>query len=119
MGKLKYLIMIGGTLILLGIVLKVLSVEGPWAAISFSVGGTLKLLYMIIGVRSGQVKVGAEIALLVIGLGLIFTAVYLRKTDQLMHLYVWFLSIGVLIKALFVTLFILKQKRYRKELAVE
>ncbi|MCG8582401.1 MAG: hypothetical protein MI866_20925 [Bacteroidales bacterium] len=119
MGKLKYLIMTGGTLILLGIILKVLAVEGPWAAISFSVGGTLKLLYMILGVRSGKVKVGAEIVLLIIGLGLIFTAIYLRKTEQLMNLYVWFLTFGLLIKALFVTLFILKQKRYRKELAVE
>jgi hypothetical protein len=119
MGKLKYLIMTGGMLILLGIVLKAFSVEGPWAAISFSVGGTLKLLYMIIGVRSGKVKVGAEIALLVVGLSLVFIAIYLRKTEQLMHLYVWILTLGLVIKGLFVTLFILKQKRYRKELAVE
>ncbi|MCU4157065.1 hypothetical protein J1N10_13830 [Carboxylicivirga sp. A043] len=119
MGKLKYLIMTGGLLILTGIVLKALSVEGPWAAISFSIGGTLKLLYMIIGVGSGKVKVGAEIVLLIIGLGLVFIAIYLKKTEQLMNLYVWFLSSGLIIKALFVTLFILKQKRYRKELAVE
>lgn len=119
MGKLKYLIMIGGMLILVGILLKALSIEGPWAVISFATGGSLKMLYLILGVRSGKVKVGAEIGLLVVGLGLVFTAVYLRKTDQLMSLYVWFLVSGILIKGLFVALFILKQKRFRKELAVE
>ncbi len=119
MDKLKYLIMIGGTLILLGIILKVTAVVGPWAAICFSVGGALKLLYLILGVRSGQVKLGSEIVLLVVGLGLIFIAIYFRKTQQLLYLYGWFLSAGILIKTLFVVLFIRRQKRFRKELAVE
>ncbi|MBK3517539.1 hypothetical protein [Carboxylicivirga marina] len=119
MDKIKYLIMVGGTLILLGIIFKVVGLEGPWAAISFGVGGTLKILYMILGVRSGLVKVGSEIALLIIGLALIFVAVYLRKTEQLLHMYAWLLTGGVVIKTLFVILFIRKQKRYRKELAVE
>lgn len=119
MDKIKYLIMAGGTLILLGIVLKLFGTEGPWAAISFGVGGTMKLLYLFLGVRSGQVILGSEMILLVLGLMLIFTAVYLRKTEQLLHLYVWFLSVGIIVKTLFVVLFIRKQKRYRKELAVE
>ncbi len=111
--------MIGGTLILIGILLKVLSVTGPWAALCFSVGGTMKILYLILGVRSGLVKVGSEIVLLILGLALIFAAVYFRKTDQYMSLYVWFLSLGIIIKTLFVVLFIRKQKRFRKELALE
>lgn len=119
MDKIKYLIMAGGTLILLGIIFKIFGVEGPWAAICFGVGGTMKILYLVLGVRSGQVKLGSEMLLLALGLVLIFTAVYLRKTEQLMHLYAWFLSTGIIIKTLFVVLFIRKQKRYRKELAVE
>lgn len=111
--------MIGGTLILLGIILKVAGLAGPWAAMCFGVGGTLKLIYLIVGVRTGQVKVGAEIALLVLGLLLIFTAIYLRKTQQLLDLYPWVLSVGILGKIIFVVLFVRKQKRFRKELAVE
>jgi len=119
MDKIKYLIMSGGTLILLGIVLKITAVTGPWAAISFGVGGTLKLLYLILGVRSGLVKIGSEIALLVIGLSLIFSALYFKRSEELMHLYIWFLAGGVIAKTLFIILFVRKQKRYRKELAVE
>lgn len=119
MEKIKYLIMSGGTLILLGIILKVTGVQGPWAAISFSIGGTLKLLYLILGVRFGLVKLGPEMILLGIGLAFIFTAIYARKTESLVHLYIWLLSAGIIIKTLFVVLFIRKQKRYRKELAVE
>ncbi len=109
----------GGTLILVGILLKIMGIEGPWVPISFAVGGTMKLAYLILGVRFGRVKLGAEIVLLIFGLLLIFTAVYLRKTEQMLHLYVWFLTGGVVVKTLFVVLFIRKQKRFRKELAVE
>ncbi len=119
MEKIKYLIMAGGTLILLGIILKIFGVEGPWAALSFGTGGTMKLLYLVLGVRSGLVKLGSEMALLIVGLIFIFTAIYFRKTEQMLHLYAWFLSAGIIIKTLFVILFVRKQKRYRKELAVE
>ncbi len=103
--------MFGGTLILLGIVLKMIGVATPWPAICFSVGGTLKILYMVIGVKTGQVKVGSEIALLLLGLILIFLAVYFRQTIELAYLYVWFLTIGIVVKTLFVVLFIKRQKR--------
>ncbi|WP_430811046.1 MULTISPECIES: hypothetical protein [unclassified Carboxylicivirga] len=119
MDKIKYLIMLGGSLILLGIIFKIIGLGGPWAAISFSVGGTLKLLYLVLGTRSGLIKPGAEMGLLALGLVLIFAAVYLRKTEQVLYLYGWLLSAGILVKILFVILFIRKQKRYRKELAVE
>ncbi|MCT4590289.1 MAG: hypothetical protein N4A71_20850 [Carboxylicivirga sp.] len=119
MERIKYLIMSGGTLILLGIILKVLGVVGPWAAICFSVGGTFKLLYLVLGVRYGLVKLGSEMFLLAIGLAFIFAAIYARKTDDLVQYYAWLLSIGIVVKTLFVILFIRKQKRYRKELAVE
>ena len=114
MKKIKLLIMSGGTLILLGIILKIFGVESPWPAICFGVGGTLKLLYMVLGVKTGQVKIGAEIALLIIGLAFIFMAVYFKKSADLAYLYVWFLTTGVMVKTLFVVLFIRRQKRLAK-----
>jgi len=114
MKKIKLLIMSGGTLILLGIILKIIGVTAPWPAICFGVGGTLKILYMVIGYRTGQVKVGAEIALLILGLSLIFLAVYFRRTIELAYLYVWFLTVGIVIKTLFIVLFVRRQKRVVK-----
>lgn len=116
MEKIKYLIMIGGTLILIGIVLKIFQVAGPWATICFSVGGTLKLLYLIIGAKTGLVKIGNEIALLVIGLTFIFLAVYFKRSDDFAHLYGLFLVLGLSLKTLFVVLFVRRQKAYRKKL---
>jgi len=111
MKKIKLLIMSGGTLILLGIILKVLGVVGPWPAICFSVGGALKILYMVIGARTGQVKIGSEIILLVLGLAFIFLAIYFRRTIELAYLYIWFLSIGIIVKAIFIVLFVKRQKK--------
>ncbi len=109
--------MAGGALILAGIFLKITGVTGPWAAIAFGVGGTLKLLYMILGVRSGLVKLGPELILLVVGLSMIFAAVYFRKAEVYLALYGWFLAFGIVLKTLFVLLFIRRQKKYRKSLA--
>jgi len=111
MKNIKVLIIIGGVLILLGVLLKLIHVSGPWPALCFGVGGTLKLTYMVVGVRSGQVKVGAEIALLIVGLSMVLLSVYIRHVNNLAYLSVWFLSVGVLIKALFVVLFIKRQRK--------
>ena len=103
--------MSGGTLILLGIILKIIGVAAPWPATCFGFGGALKILYMVLGVRYGHVKAGSEIALLVLGLTLIFSAVYFQRSLEWTHLYVWFLTIGVAIKLLFIVLFVKRQKR--------
>lgn len=110
MGKIKFLIITGGLLILSGIILKIIGISGIIPVLCFSIGGLLKLLYLILGVISKKLKLGQEIYLLIIGLALLFTGIWLKNTVDFKHLYVWLLSAGIIAKLTFVILFINRQK---------
>ena len=117
MGKSKYLMMVGGTFIATAIILRITDVSGFWSILLFSLGGILKLIYLIIGVRQGRFKIGLEVILVPIGVSLVITGVFFKNLPQFLHLYGWFISSGVLLKTTFVYLFVRRQRKVKLEVA--
>ncbi len=117
MGKSKYLMMVGGLLLATAIVLRISGVYGFWPILLFSLGGLLKLTYLIIGVRRGRFKIGAEVILVPIGVSLVITGVFFKNSPSLVHMYGWFIATGVLFKSTFVFLFFRRQRKWKLELS--
>lgn len=115
MGINKYLMMVGGVSIAAAIVLRILGVSVVWPIILFSIGGLLKLTYLIIGVRKGIFKVGLEVLLLPLGVSLVITGVFFKNLPELIHFYGWFIAAGVSSKSLFVYLFFQRQRKLRAQ----
>ncbi len=107
----KPLVVIGGILIVIGIVLKAFKVDGIIPILCFAFGGGLKSMYLYLGVKSGRFVIGRELVLLIVGVLLVIGAVVVRKLPEiLMFSSVWLLVTGLLLKALFIVLFVKRQK---------
>lgn len=111
MDKTKLLLMIGGTLILVGIILRIVGVVGMWPVLFFATGGLLKAVYLGLGVMSGRFVLGVEIILLPIGVALVLVGVFLKNNPYMIHLYGWFIASGVLLKSSFLFLFFRRQRK--------
>ncbi|MCU4176377.1 hypothetical protein [Carboxylicivirga sp. N1Y90] len=111
MGRVKSLLIVGGVFILTAIILRISGVSGILPVVLFSLGGLLKAIYLIIGIRSGRFKIGAEIVLLPIGVSLVLTGVFVKGSPELKHMYGWLIASGVLLKSTFLFLFFRRQRK--------
>ncbi len=112
MDKSKVLLIVGGVLILIAIIFRIIGLEGFWPILFFSLGGLLKTVYLTLGVRSGKFVLGREIVLLPIGVALVLLGVFMKNSPGLVHLYGWLIASGVLMKSSFLFLFFRRQKKH-------
>lgn len=107
----KWWLITGGSLILIGIILKVIGITGFYPIVAFISGGFIKVFYMSLGVYRNVFKLGWEVVLLVVGVSLVIVGVFLKANPEQIHLSSWFIAVGVICKMWFVYLFFQRQKR--------
>lgn len=110
--KLKWLLYIGIVLVVSGIVLKKMLLLGSLPILLLILGGSMKLLFLILSWRNGSFRPGYEMLLLVFGLGLFFTGLYV-KHPVVVDYKSFFLPSGVFLKLLFIILII--RKKYKNK----
>jgi hypothetical protein len=114
--KSKWTLFTGIILLTVGIVLRKITGLGIEAMVLIIVGVLFKVYYIISKARNGEYKPGNELLFLVIGLVMFFTGIYLRNHDSPFD--PLFLIIpGILLKVVFIILFIRKIRKTRKMLA--
>lgn len=103
------LLLYAGILLLAGgVVLKSIAGVSLLATSFIGVGVLLKVIYVFLKIKSGEYKPGSEITLLLGGLILLFSGVYLRAEafDTFNPAYLIFT--GIAMKVTFIILFIIK-----------
>jgi len=106
--KSKALLFTGIVLLILGILFRKMS---EWDAFGLSlilIGVTCKSIYIIQKVRNGSYKPGKELILLVLGLLLFLTGLYLRDVKQVLVYPIYFIVLGITLKIFFIVRFIQK-----------
>ncbi len=106
----KWLLILGGIFILLGILLRMQAELFDWSIVFFAAGGSLKVIYLVIGVSRKILKIGWEIILLFIGVSLVMMGVFFKNYSAFDHLYRWFILFGVICKVSFLVIFVRRQK---------
>lgn len=104
--KSKALLFTGIVLLILGIILRKMT---QWDAFGLSliiIGVTCKSIYIIQKVRNGEYKPGKEVILLVLGLLLFLTGLYLRDMKQVLVYPFYFIVLGISLKIIFIVRFI-------------
>jgi len=112
--KSKGLLFIGIILLVFGIVLKKSTQMDTLGLASFITGVTLKSIYILSKVRSGEYKPGKEVAFLIVGLILFFMGLYLRKSNQAFIKPIYLIVIGITFKIIFIIRFIQIVKSAKK-----
>ena len=69
-------------------------------------GVTLKTIYILAKVKSGEYKPGKELFFLVVGLILFLTGLYLRGIDQTLIKPIYLIVFGIALKSTFIIRFI-------------
>ncbi len=104
------MIFVGLVLLLGGLLLKPLT-ESAIPLIMIMTGGTLKLIYVMISFLNKTYRPGKELLLLLMGLTVFFTGVYLKR--QGFEGWLVIEASGILMKVTFVLLFIKKLRAVR------
>ena len=104
--KSKGLLFIGIILLVSGIVLKKSTQMNALGLTLIITGVTLKSIYILSKVRSGEYKPGNELMLLVIGLLLFLTGLYLQGINQTLIKPIYLITFGIILKILFIIKFI-------------
>ncbi len=105
----KVLLFAGIFLLTVGILLRIFTDYSSFAIILIGLGGFSKVTYLILRVKQGNYKPGYEIVLLIIGLIVFFTGIYLRNQSNAINPWL-FMGPGILLKVGFVVLFVQKLK---------
>lgn len=100
----KILLFGGLFLLTLGIILKVVTEWSAFALALITLGGLLKVSYLTLRIRQGNYKPGYELFLLIIGLLIFFTGIYLRTHSNTINPW-FFMGPGILLKISFVVIF--------------
>ena len=113
--KLKWTLFTGIILLVTGILLGVITDLGYEPILFIIVGVSFKTYYVIGKARNGQYKPGYELIFLFAGLLMFLSGIYLRPQELGFSPY--FLVIcGLIFKVVFVILFIINIRYYRKKL---
>ena len=104
--KSKGLLFIGIILLVSGIVLKKSTQMNALGLTLIITGVTLKSIYILSKVRSGEYKPGREVIFLIVGLILFFTGLYLRNINQALIKPIYLIGVGITFKIIFIIRFI-------------
>lgn len=105
----KAFLFTGIILLTLGILLRVFTNLLPLAFVLMALGGLSKVIYLTFRIRQGNYKPGYELLLLLIGLLVFFTGIYLRTHSSAINPW-FFMGPGILLKISFVVVFMQKLK---------
>ncbi|TAJ15527.1 hypothetical protein DMA11_01135 [Marinilabiliaceae bacterium JC017] len=103
--RLKLFLYTGILFLTAGIISRTSGITGLLPILFFSFGGSLKAIYLFLGVKTGHYKTGSELILLPIGILLVVTSIFFKRNDYFTHISGWMLSIGIAFKLLFLYLF--------------
>jgi hypothetical protein len=112
--KSKGLLFIGIILLVSGIVLKKSTQMNALGLTLIITGVTLKSIYILSKVRSGEYKPGREVIFLIVGLILFFTGLYLRNINQALIKPIYLIGVGITFKIIFIIRFIQIVKSKKK-----
>ena len=112
--KSKVLLFIGIILLVIGIVLKKMTQMDTIGLVSIITGVSLKSIYIISKVRSGEYSPGKELVFLIVGLFLFFLGLYFRNIEQPVIKPIYLIVIGITLKVIFIIKFILIVKSSKK-----
>lgn len=104
MKKYKLFLYLGMLNIWAGVMLRIFGVAIPPPAIFFSIGGSLKIIYLIIAIRQGRIKPGIELIYLGAGLCVLALGIYVRKVSPQSVIGTALIVKAVLLKATFLFL---------------
>jgi len=113
--KSKWTLLAGILLLIIGIVLRKTTELASEGLILIIVGVVFKTYYIISKARSGEYKPGYELIFLFVGLAIFLTGLYLRSHEPPFSPALLIVP-GILLKVLFIVLFIVKTRRSRKVL---
>lgn len=102
----KGLLFFGIILLVVGILLKKVTQMEVLGLALIITGVTLKSIYILLKVRIGEYKPGKELILLVLGLLLFLTGLYLRDVKQVLVYPFYFIVLGISLKIIFIVRFI-------------
>lgn len=107
--KIKIFLYIGLLLLATGIALKKTTNFNVIPVIFMVIGVVLKLIYFVFIIRRGQYKPGFEIGILLLGLILFFSGIYLKSINSLFSP-AYLIVPGISLKVIFVILILRKKK---------
>lgn len=108
----KFISIFSSVLLTLGVIVRCMQADRIWTILFFSIGGSLKLFMILFSLYNKTYKPGKEIFLLLTGLAVFFTGMYLRKIGFEYALYIMYA--GLSMKVVFVFLYS-KSKRALKD----
>lgn len=104
--KSKALLFIGIILLVTGIILKKTTPMASFGLALILIGVTLKTIYILAKVKSGEYKPGKELYFLVVGLLIFLTGLYLRGINQTLIEPIYLIVFGIALKITFIIRFI-------------
>jgi hypothetical protein len=104
--KLKGILFAGIILLVTGIILRKASQLDLIGLVLIIVGVTMKISYIVIKAKRGEYQPGKELILLVAGLVLFFTGLYLRNSDPSLAAAIYLIVLGITLKLGFIIGFI-------------
>lgn len=110
--KTKWALYLGITLLTLGIVLKSTGKFDPYALIILLTGVAFKIGYIVQKIISREYKPGMEVILLMAGLTLFLTGVYLKANPKELH-HAFLMAPGIALKVSFILIFIVKMRKVK------
>ncbi len=115
--KSKWTLFAGILLLTLGIILRKATGLGTEGLILIITGVVFKTYYIVSKVRSGEYKPGYELIFLFLGLTMFMSGLYIRTHEPPFSPALLIVP-GVILKVLFIVLFIIKVRKTRKALEV-
>src|SRR5690554_2381018 len=109
----KALFFTGLTLIISGILLKISTPETWISSVLISLGGTAKILFLVLTLRKNKLRPGYEMLFLLAGLALVILGAQLRKEPSTLAFALPATLSGLLLKSAFILLFIRKVRSHR------
>lgn len=103
----------GLILIITGILLKISTPESWISSVLISLGGTAKILFLVLTLRKNKLRPGYEMLFLLAGLALVILGAQLRKEPSTLAFALPATLSGLLLKITFILLFIRKLRSHR------
>jgi len=113
--KSKWTLFAGILLLIIGIILRKATGFGTEGLILIIVGVAFKTYYIVSKARSGEYQPGYELIFLFVGLTMFMSGLYIRSYEPSISPALLIVP-GILLKVLFIVLFIIKTRRTRKAL---
>ena len=112
--NLKRILFAGIILLTSGIILRKVTPLDIIGLALIITGVILKIIYIVLKIKRGEYRPGKELILLVVGLVIFFTGLYLRNSDQPPIDPVYLIVLGISLKVGFIIGFIRNVRSYKK-----